>query len=281
MVEWCTRVRSKSRIAPQEQCGFFVSDWVHPNPSNRRPFLRSRFTGCGCVLRRLALPTLEADTRQPDEMDIRTVEAEAGQAIEASDTTFDPSLLKQATAILQDLLDVIRKQYRNQIQELAEINVQLRKEVNQLKDLRLELYSRNLDEVLSSLKEVLKERDQERVALEKKVLSNVRQLVLPYLEHLRQAGLAGRYQACIEIIESNLNDLVSPFSARLSSSLLKLTPTEIRVANLVKEGKGSKEIAELLCLSQRTIDVHRDRIRKKLGLKNQRVNLRTYLAQLE
>jgi len=227
------------------------------------------------------LPTLEADTRQPDEMDIRTVEAEAGQAIEASDTTFDPSLLKQATAILQDLLDVIRKQYRNQIQELAETNVQLRKEVNQLKDLRLELYSRNLDEVLSSLKEVLKERDQERVALEKKVLSNVRQLVLPYLEHLRQAGLAGRYQACIEIIESNLNDLVSPFSARLSSSLLKLTPTEIRVANLVKEGKGSKEIAELLCLSQRTIDVHRDRIRKKLGLKNQRVNLRTYLAQLE
>jgi DNA-binding CsgD family transcriptional regulator len=84
----------------------------------------------------------------------------------------------------------------------------------------------------------------------------------------------------VNILESNLNDIVSPFLNRLSSKYLKLTPTEIRVANLVKEGKTTKDIAEIMNLAKKTIDSYRENIRRKLGLKNKKTNLRTHLLSV-
>ena len=87
--------------------------------------------------------------------------------------------------------------------------------------------------------------------------------------------------AFIDIIESNLDEITSPFVHGLTGSYLRLTPTEIQVANLVKQGKTTKEIAELLNLSKGTIDTHRDNIRKKIGIKNKKINLRTQLISFE
>ena len=83
------------------------------------------------------------------------------------------------------------------------------------------------------------------------------------------------------MIKSNLNDIISPFGRVLSLSDLKLTPREIQIANLIKEGRTTKEIAKLLRLSDRTITTHRDNIRKKLGLKAKKANLRTYLSSVQ
>ena len=83
------------------------------------------------------------------------------------------------------------------------------------------------------------------------------------------------------ILESNLNDIVSPFLHRISTKYLNLTPGEIQVANLVRQGKSSKEIADLLNLSVRTIEAYRDSIRKKMGLKNKKANLRTHLLSFQ
>jgi len=103
----------------------------------------------------------------------------------------------------------------------------------------------------------------------------------PFLEKLKTSRLNQRQQGYLEIVETQLNDILSPFLRGISPRYLKLTPTEITVANLVKQGKSTKEIADLLNLSARTVEVNRNNIRKKIGITNKKVNLRTYLLSIK
>jgi len=144
----------------------------------------------------------------------------------------------------------------------------------------LEIKTHNLEETNIALKVLLKRRDEDRRELEEKVLLNIKEIIVPYLEKLRKCGLDERQSTYVGILESNLKDIISSFSFRLSSVYLNLTPSEIKVANLVKQGKTNKEIAELLNFSSRTAAFHREHIRKKLGIKNKKTNLRSYLSSI-
>ena len=144
----------------------------------------------------------------------------------------------------------------------------------------LELKSRNLEELNTALNVLLRQREMDKEELEERTLSNVKHLVLPYIEKLKKSSLDAKDEAYIGIIESNLKDIVSPFSQKLSSKYITFTPRELQVANLIKEGRTTKEIAELLNTSPGTIDFHRNNIRNKLNLKNRRANLKSYLLTL-
>ena len=67
------------------------------------------------------------------------------------------------------------------------------------------------------------------------------------------------------------NEMTSLFvqSRRMAPERLKepLTPREIEIVKYIAEGKSSREIADLLFLSFRTIQNHRTRIMRKLNLK--------------
>ena len=145
----------------------------------------------------------------------------------------------------------------------------------------LQMKSENLEEMNTALKVLLKKREEDKFELEEKVIYNIKEMVQPFLEKLGRTRLDDRQRTFLEILESNLDDIVSPFARKLSTRYLNLTPSEIQIANLVKQGKTTKEIAELLSLSTRTIESHRDSIRKKLGIKNQKANLRTHLMSFE
>jgi DNA-binding NarL/FixJ family response regulator len=105
-------------------------------------------------------------------------------------------------------------------------------------------------------------------------------LLESYLEKLKKSGLNGRQMTFVNVLESNLKDLISSFTQKLSSKLYNLTPAELQVANFIKHGKNTKEIASFLHLSPKTIKNHRSNIRKKLDLTKKRVNLRSYLLSL-
>jgi len=144
----------------------------------------------------------------------------------------------------------------------------------------LDAKSRNLEEINTALRVLLNKREQDKVELEEKVLSNVKELILPYLEKLKKMSLNANQISCMSILESNLSDIISPFSRTLSSKYLSLSPTEIRVARLIKDDKTTKEIAEFMNLSGKTVETHRAHISKKIGIKHKKVNLRTYLSSL-
>ena len=137
--------------------------------------------------------------------------------------------------------------------------------------------SRNLEEVNTALKVLLKRREDDKNELEEKVLLNVRELAVPYIEKLKKTRLSSNQFIYLTILEKSLNDIISPFLHNMKVKYSKLTPTEIQVANLVKEGRTSKEMSELLNLSTRAVDFHRGNIRRKLGLKNKRSNLQSFL----
>ena len=105
--------------------------------------------------------------------------------------------------------------------------------------------------------------------------------MVPYVKKLKKTGLDERQKVLVGILESNLKDIISPFSRRLSSKYLNLTPKELQIANLIKQGKHTREIAKIFNLSKRTIESHRDHIRRKLGIKNKKANLRTHLLSLQ
>jgi PAS domain S-box-containing protein len=144
----------------------------------------------------------------------------------------------------------------------------------------LDAKSRNLEEVNIALKVLLKQREDDRAELEEKVLTNVKKLVEPFLEKLKRTRVDLDQMTYINVIETHLNDILSPFQRNLTSKYPNLTPREIQITNLIKEGKTTKEIAAILNSSQGAIDFHRNNIRNKLGLKNKHANLRSHLLSL-
>ena len=145
----------------------------------------------------------------------------------------------------------------------------------------LKVQSNRLREANMALKVLLEQSEVYKKELEDKVLSNVKDLVTPYLEKLRMSRLPSTQKELVNIIESNLSNIVSPFIKKLSVQQHNLTPKEIRVANLVKAGKKNKEIAKILGVSHNTVIFHRYNIRTKLGLRNKNINLKSHLASFD
>jgi len=145
----------------------------------------------------------------------------------------------------------------------------------------LKIQATNLKEMVTALRVLLKQRDEDKTELEEKLLSNVKELVVPFLAKVKKTPLDYKQFAYIDILESNLNDITSPFLHNLSTKYINLTPKEIRVAYLIKEGKTTKEIGEMMAVSPRTIETHRKNIRRKLGIEKKKGNLRSRLLTFQ
>lgn len=148
------------------------------------------------------------------------------------------------------------------------------------KEKELESKTGKLEEINTALNVLLEKREQDKVLLQEQVLSNLKKLAIPYVEKLKKSGLNEIQTALLDVIESSLHEIVSPFSLKLSSGSFGLTPAEIKVAELVRQGKRTKEIAAIGNLSHKTVARHRENIRNKLGIKNKKMNLQTHLNTL-
>jgi PAS domain S-box-containing protein len=161
-------------------------------------------------------------------------------------------------------------------EELHDKNIIARKDMEE----ELQAKSNRLQEVNSALKALLRQRDEDRKEFEEAVLTNIENLIMPYVKRLKSGPLSSSQASLLEILESHLKELTSKFGKTLALQYRVLTPTEMRVAALVRDGKTTKEIADLLCISEKTASFHRNNIRTKLGLRGMGINLRSHLLSL-
>ncbi len=138
--------------------------------------------------------------------------------------------------------------------------------------------TKDLEETNIALNILLKKRTSDKSDLEQHILKTLSQFVEPYVDKLKSSRLSREQKDMVSIMEINIQELTSSFSSSLAAVSMRLTPMENQVANLVKIGRQTKEIAEMLHLSSETISVHRKNIRKKMGLTNKKQNLQTTLS---
>lgn len=148
-----------------------------------------------------------------------------------------------------------------------------------LKDMegKLEERDRALQETNSAMKALVREWESGKEAYVLSVTSTIKGAVLPLLEELKKSGISPKAGSFLDVLESKLESLASPLLNSLSSRYPALSIKELRVADLIRDGKTTKEIAQLFHITPAAVDFHRNSIRRKLGIKNRKVNLQSYL----
>ncbi len=177
------------------------------------------------------------------------------------------------------------------LQQLSLRNLQLEEEIErreqmelQLRQARTDLEERvrqrtvELSESNTALSVLLKKREEDQKIMAAQIVANSTELIEPYLIRLKESRLSNRQRLLVDILSANVNEITSPFCRDFSTRLARLTPTEIQIANLIKLGKRTKEIAAIMHLSPGTISIHRKNIRKKLQLTHRKINLQTALS---
>ncbi len=154
-----------------------------------------------------------------------------------------------------------------------------KKAENELKNSELKLMRQKeiLEKKNIALREILEQVEIEKKRIKDNVLANVDRLLMPSLKRLRKRlkSFDARY---VDILQKNLEQLTSSFGRKLTEKkLLQLTPREIEICDMIRNGFSSKEISELLNISLPTTERHRNNIRRKLGIVNKNLNLITYL----
>jgi len=155
------------------------------------------------------------------------------------------------------------------------------KKWNEALEEKIEQRTSTVKDVNTALKVLLKKREEDKNQIGENIFANFKLVIQPLLNQARKSRTNSSRNDILDILESNIKDMVTPLSRNLSDPIVGLTPTEVQVAMLVKDGKTNKESAQILNKSTRAISSHRNNIRQKLNLKHKKINLRTYLLSLD
>ena len=106
--------------------------------------------------------------------------------------------------------------------------------------------------------------------------TNVDKIIMPIFSILEK-NANYKEASVLKLLKKNLEEVTSPFTNAISKEFVSLSPVEIQICNYIKNGFSTKDIAQLRGIAIATVSRHREHIRKKLNLKNKKINLVTYL----
>lgn len=169
-----------------------------------------------------------------------------------------------------DILVIIRD-----VTERKKIKAQLENRENELMTQNVLLEDKNI-----ALRELLQQIETAKNRIASNIQTNVNRLILPLIEKLIE-GASELQDTQLNLLKNNLLNLLSPFGQEISKQMLGLTQKEIEICNMIKSGHSSKDIARFMNVSYRTIETHRNNIRKKLNILKKDINLQTYLRSID
>ena len=162
------------------------------------------------------------------------------------------------------------------IVEKKEAEMSLKRTSNELREKALELESKNI-----ALRELIAQIGLEKKALQDQIRLNIELTVLPLLNKMQNPDTSRKaWQNYLRVAKQNLEDVTSAFTRKVIEDRVRLSPRELEICNLIKNGLSNKEIAQLLHISLLTVERHRHNVRKKLRIDNEKVNLATFLRDL-
>jgi len=158
-----------------------------------------------------------------------------------------------------------------------------KKTISDLKHRETELADKNktLMGLTNALAGLLNKNQEDLAEAKECVILNLSKLIDPAATGSTAMAPRNSQEEYIDKLRAGIEELSSLLKTKSSFVYQCLTPMEIQLANLIKQGKGNNQIADLMNLSRRTVEVHRYNIRKKLQLDKKRVNLKTYLLTME
>jgi len=133
-----------------------------------------------------------------------------------------------------------------------------------------------LQEANIALRTVLSRLEEEKQGIKASVAANIQKVIMPIVFEL-ELEVSGRQRSYVTLLRRSLQELTSPFLTQIAKDHVQLTPVEIAISTMIRNGLSTKEIAQLRCISPATVRRHRENVRRKLGLRNRKANLATFL----
>lgn len=207
---------------------------------------------------------------------------EDGQIVGANVVAHFITEQKKAREALNDYRKNLESMVAARIADLAKANQALRDEIKHRVQAteKLQASSERLKEMNTAMRVMLDKRMEDHQRTEELIRLNLKELIDPYLTRLENGELRGSQKQLVDLIRVNLDEVVASSMPEFASKYFMFSPNELQVVNLIRKGKTTKEMARLLNLSTRTVESYRNSIRKKLDIKNKKVNLRTYLSSI-
>jgi DNA-binding CsgD family transcriptional regulator len=138
-----------------------------------------------------------------------------------------------------------------------------------------------LEEMNITLRNVLNNVEKTRERDRKELTDELFRFLGPALNQLAEDSDSTRRAERVRLIREQAERILAGGSAPAmlgkSPDLRKLTLSELKVCQLIQEGRSSKEVAEILKISPETVQTHRKNIRRKLGVKGHGEQLSVYL----
>ena len=144
---------------------------------------------------------------------------------------------------------------------------------------QLDVERRALQEANAALHDSLVQSQREKKMLGVSIQAKIDKIITPIFYALQAEMNPGQFEY-LELLKKNLDDIISPFVEMSQTGMSRLSPIELQVANMIKHGLSTKEIARIRGISPATVNRHRESIRRKLDITNRKINLTSYLNNI-